>query len=215
MLEKVCDKNILTEYARVLASRGFKPGFDNMTAEALMIWLEINGDVLVRDLLHGRYKPMPAIGFHVAKKHGGHRSISRLTALDTVIQQALLDAVREEAERQFSPRSHAYRKGRGVSTAVAQYCAEGMAHPFASKLDPAACFDNIDHDVLRSAVADFFGEEALTRLIMRCAESRTQRQADIPAQQRTAARSDNHVFCTRCKKIRRQISDIYRPDIEI
>ena len=170
MLEKICDKNSLSEYARALAGRGFKPGFDNMTAEALVIWLEINGDVLVRDLLHGRYKPMPAIGFHVAKKHGGHRSISRLTALDTVIQQALLDAVCEEAERQFSPRSHAYRKGRGVSTAVAQYCAEGMAHSFASKLDPAACFDNIDHGVLRSAVADFFGEEALTRLIMRCAE---------------------------------------------
>ena len=166
MLEKICDKNILSEFARALARRGFKPGFDNMSAEALVIWLEINGDELVRDLRRGRYKPMPALAFHVAKKYGGHRQLVRLTALDTVIQQALLDAVHEKAERQFSSRSHAYRKGRGVSTAVAQYCAEGMAHAFAAKLDPTACFDTIDRGVLRSAVSAFFGEEPLTRLIM-------------------------------------------------
>ena len=170
MLERICDKNVLIGFAKALADRGFKPGFDRMTADALVIWLEINGDGLARDLLSGRYKPLPAIGINIAKKHGGYRSIVRLTALDTVIQQALLDAVREEAEEKFSPRSHAYRKGRGVSTAVAQYCAEGMAHPFAAKLDPTACFDNIDHSVLRATVADFFGDEALTRLIMRLTE---------------------------------------------
>ena len=170
MLERICDKNVLIGFAKALADRGFKPGFDSMTADALVIWLEINGDGLVRDLLSGRYKPLPAVGTNIAKKHGGYRRIVRLTALDTVIQQALLDAVHDEAERQFSPRSHAYRKGRGVSTAVAQYCAEGMAHSFAAKLDPTACFDNIDHSVLRAAVADFFGDEALTRLIMRLTE---------------------------------------------
>lgn len=170
MPERICDKNVLIGFAKALADRGFKPGFDSMTADALVIWLEINGDGLVRDLLSGRYKPLPAVGTNIAKKHGGYRRIVRLTALDTVIQQALLDAVHDEAERQFSPRSHAYRKGRGVSTAVAQYCAEGMAHSFAAKLDPTACFDNIDHSVLRAAVADFFGDEALTRLIMRLTE---------------------------------------------
>ncbi len=170
MLERICDQNVLIGFAKALADRGFKPGFDSMTADALVIWLEINGDGLARDLLSARYKPMPAIGTNIAKKHGGYRRIVRLTALDTVIQQALLDAVHEEAEEKFSPRSHAYRKGRGVSTAVAQYCAEGMAHPFAAKLDPTACFDNIDHSVLRTAVADFFGDEALTRLFMRLME---------------------------------------------
>lgn len=92
MLERICDKNVLMGFAKALADRGFKPGFDSMTADALVIWLEINGDGLACDLLSGKYKPLPAIGTNIAKKHGGYRRIVRLTALDTVIQQALLDA---------------------------------------------------------------------------------------------------------------------------
>ena len=76
----------------------FKPGFDSMTADALVIWLEINGDGLARDLLSGRYKPLPAIGTNIAKKHGGYRRIVRLTALDTVIQQAHSFAAKLEPE---------------------------------------------------------------------------------------------------------------------
>ena len=98
MLERICDKNVLIGFAKALADRGFKPGFDSMTADALVIWLEINGDGLARDLLSGRYKPLPAIGTNIAKKHGGYRRIVRLTALDTVIQQAHSFAAKFEPE---------------------------------------------------------------------------------------------------------------------
>ena len=41
MPERICDKNVLIGFAKALADRGFKPGFDSMTADALVIWLEI------------------------------------------------------------------------------------------------------------------------------------------------------------------------------
>ena len=41
MPERICDKNVLIGFAKALADRGFKPGFDSMTADALVIWLKI------------------------------------------------------------------------------------------------------------------------------------------------------------------------------
>ena len=41
MLERICDNNVLIGFDKALADRGFKPGFDSMTADALVIWLEI------------------------------------------------------------------------------------------------------------------------------------------------------------------------------
>ncbi len=53
-----------------------------------------------------------------------------------------------------------------MHTALAQYCRFAEEYSFAAKIDPISCFDNIDRNVLKNAVSDFFNDGALTDLII-------------------------------------------------
>ena len=137
-----------------------------MDAQAAQMWLEINGENLSAQLRNGIYKPMPAIGFRIAKMNGSYRRLVRLTALDTIIQRAILSVLAPKCEACFSNYSHAYRQGRGVASALRQYCEHGTQYPHAAKIDPTACFDNFDHEVLENAIRCFVDDDKLLDLIM-------------------------------------------------
>ncbi|MBQ2724488.1 MAG: CRISPR-associated endonuclease Cas1 [Clostridia bacterium] len=166
MFSSIINTENLITYAEILSRRKFRPGYDSMTAEGALAWLRINGDRLCRELHDGVYRPMPAVGFRTAKNRGGYRKLSRLTALDTVIQQAVLDGVTQICEERFSDNSFAYRSDRGVSAAVTRYIALAGTYGFAAKLDFSACFDNMDHGVLENALKIFFEDEKIAALIM-------------------------------------------------
>ena len=165
-IDKIADKNALLFQAEQLKKRRFNPGFDGMTGEKAYLWFGMNGYSVSEELKKGRYKPMPVVGFLVAKKNGGYRRLVKTAAADTVIQNVIADTVREKCETLFSDSSHAYRPGKGVFTALEQYCRLAEGHSFAANVDPISCFDNIDRNVLKTAVSEFFGDEALTDLIM-------------------------------------------------
>lgn len=167
MLERVATKDNLIHFANELKQRRFKPGFDHMTAEAAVLWMEINGDRLCDDLLKDRYRPMPAVGFRVAKQSGSYRSLARLTAIDHIIQLALLETLTPIAETVFSNSSFAYRPQRGVAPALRQYCELGSKFRYASKVDPVACYDHIRHNVLEQALPTLSDDEVLRSLIMK------------------------------------------------
>lgn len=166
MLKDAFTKENLIRCAEELKRRGFKPGVDGMTAETALMWLKINGDKLCRQVLGGSYEPMPLGGFTVAKSDGKPRIISKLTAIDTVIQRCLLDYLGETVEPLFSEQSFAYRKGKGVPEAVSAYCAFGQHHRFAAKIDPASCYDNIDRTILAGLLNDCGVEQAAASLIL-------------------------------------------------
>ena len=166
MFTSIINTDNLFTYAEMLNRKKFRPGYDSMTSEGALAWLRINGDRLCRELNDGAYRPMPAVGFRIAKTRGGYRRLSRLTALDTVIQQAILDAVTPLCEERFSENSFAYRSGRGVSAAVTRYIALAGTYGFAAKLDFTACFDNMDHGILENALKTFVNDEKVIALIM-------------------------------------------------
>ncbi len=160
----------LIEACDALIKKGrFRPGYDNMTPAAAMTVLKIDGEKLCRRLNAGKYEAKPAVGFFSAKTDGGYRKLARLTATDTVIQYAAIEKLTPECEAKFSDRSFAYRRGRGVGDALQAYCALASQCRFAAKIDPKACFDNIDHTVLRDALNAFFGKGKTTELLMRFA----------------------------------------------
>ena len=76
----------------------------------------------------------------------------KLTAIDTIILNVITDVLREKCEGTFSEYSHAYRPERGVATALQQYCYYAEKYNYAAKIDPIACFDNIDRTVLQNAI---------------------------------------------------------------
>lgn len=165
-INKISDINALLFQAEQLRKRKFNPGFDGMTAEKAYLWFGINGKSVSDELKKGRYKPMPVVGFRIAKKNGGYRKLVRTTATDTIIQHTIVEATREKCEVEYSDFSYAYRIGRGVGTALQQYCRFAEKYTMAAKVDPVSCFDNIDREVLKSALTDFFDDKSLTELIM-------------------------------------------------
>lgn len=168
MIKKIADKNNLLYYASMLKKKGFKPGIDGMTAEGAELWINLNGDRLCREILNGTYEPMPAKGFRIAKKNGSYRKITKLTALDTIIQNAALTVLEEIAEKQFSDRSFAYRKGFGATAALELYRQYASVYRYAAKIDPCACFDSLNHDILREALILLTDDKELSEFIMKC-----------------------------------------------
>jgi len=156
----------LLSYAKTLCREKKRPGYDSMTADGTYAWLSINGDRVCREISDSIYRPMPAIGFRTAKTKGGYRRLVRLTILDTVIQQLLLDTLTPICEDSFSDSSYAYRPSRGVSGALSRYIALSGTYSFAAKLDFTACFDNIDHSILETALHRFFDDPRLISLLI-------------------------------------------------
>lgn len=164
--EEIVTIDGLAEKCVALKKRHFKPGFDGMTAEAASLWIQVNGKRLLEDMCAHRYRPMPAMGFTVAKLSGSYRQLSRLAAMDSAIQLCLLSAMNDFCEGFFSKNSFAYRSGLGTGAALTQYCALGNQYLFAAKVDPVACYDNMDRTVLRSAIqAHIPMDETLSYLI--------------------------------------------------
>jgi len=155
--------------ASELKRKGFKPGFDHMTAAAAVIWMQIGGQKLCEEILNGRYAPMPAVGWRIAKKNGHYRQLSRLTAIDSIIQAQLLSVLTPVCEKQFSPASFAYRPGKSVSSALEMYCRYGGQYRYAERIDPKDCYGSIRHDVLQHAVKTFIDDQDVCALIMQFA----------------------------------------------
>ena len=121
MIKDILNKDTILEKAKFLSGKKFKPGYDGMSMDGAYSWIYINGERLCNDIINGDYRPMPAMGFRSAKMQGGFRKLSRLTAIDTILQTVLNDALAQKVESLFSDNSFAFRSGRGVHTALERY----------------------------------------------------------------------------------------------
>lgn len=166
VLRQIITEEKLFETAKELSRKKFKPGFDGMSMEGACSWIYVNGERLCRDIFNGHYRSMPASGFRTAKAGGGFRSIARLTALDTILQHTVNNGLVEFAEERFYDGSFAYRTGRGVDSALKRYVDLANGHRTVAKIDLCACFDNINHEILKKRITDFFGNEKLCELLM-------------------------------------------------
>ena len=71
-------EDITAECAALKAKGKFTPEFDKMTAGAAETLFSINGEQLCKSLNSGKYKPMTATGFNVAKASGSYRKLAKL-----------------------------------------------------------------------------------------------------------------------------------------
>ncbi|MGN1117834.1 MAG: CRISPR-associated endonuclease Cas1, partial [Acutalibacteraceae bacterium] len=167
MLKIIFEPNdLLNTCSALIAKKKFTPGFDNMTLAAAATWIEINGEKLSHQLNASKYESMPALGFYVAKTDGHYRELARLTAIDTIIQNAVIQKLSNVCEEKFSNHSFAYRKGRGTGTALNKYCEYATQYHYAAKIDPKSCFNNIDFDILEAALQKFFFTRKSVALLM-------------------------------------------------
>src|SRR5436189_2290420 len=164
MMEEICEwKNLKEAIRQVKANKG-SAGIDGMTVEELPDYREL---VVIREQLwSGTYKPQPVKRVEIPKPDGGMRKLGIPTALDRVVQQAVLQVLQQRWDRTFSDSSFGFRPGRSAHQAVAQaqqYIAGGYG--WVVDLDLEKFFDRVNHDKLMGQIAKRLQDKRLLKLI--------------------------------------------------
>jgi RNA-directed DNA polymerase len=165
-MEAICAKdNVEAALAAVVRNKG-APGIDGITVKQLPGILKACWPEIENQLLQGRYQPQPVRRVRIPKPAGGVRNLGIPTAIDRVIQQAVLQQLQPLWDPTFSEHSYGFRPGRSAHQAVAQaqaYIIEG--YQFVVDLDLAKFFDRVNHDRLMAEVAARVADRRALRLI--------------------------------------------------
>jgi RNA-directed DNA polymerase len=167
LMEEVCEReNLKQALKRVKANKG-APGVDGMTVHALPAYLREHWPTIRASLLEGTYQPQPVRRVEIPKPDGGGvRKLGIPSALDRLVQQAVLQVLQRQWDPTFSESSYGFRPGRSAHQAVAKaqsYIQAG--HRWVVDLDLEKFFDRVNHDSLMSRVAKRVSDKRLLKLI--------------------------------------------------
>ena len=166
LMESICDpENLDIAMAKVIANGG-APGVDGMRVTQLEKYFERHRARITRELLAGTYRPQPVKRVEIPKPDGWMRKLGIPTAVDRVIQQAILLMLSPQWDGTFSENSFGFRPGRSAQDAVARaqtYLEEG--YTWVVDMDLEKFFDRVNHDVLMSRVARRVEDKRLLKLI--------------------------------------------------
>lgn len=144
-------------YWKVRANKG-GAGIDKMNWEAM----DKNRNSLLYKLWNrlssGSYFPPPVKEVEIKKKDGGTRKLGIPSILDRIAQEVVRAYLDPILEPKFHDSSFGYRKGRNCHMAVEKATQNSLQNHWAIDLDIKGFFDNIDHDLLLTAVKHYCNE---------------------------------------------------------
>lgn len=161
------DENIEKALKQVVGNKG-APGIDGMSVFELQEWLPANIDALKDSVRAGRYKPKPVRRVEIPKPDGGVRELGVPTAVDRLLQQAVMQVLTPIYEPLFSESSFGFRPGRSAHDAILTakgYMEEGYV--YAVDLDLSKFFDTLNQDMLMEFVREVVKDKTLALLIKR------------------------------------------------
>ncbi len=121
---------------------------------------------LQQDLREGTYAPQPPAHFSLPKQDGGRRLLARLNVRDRIAQRAALQIIAPLWEEMFLPCSFGYRPGRSTEHALeAVRRLREDNRRWVLHGDVAACFDALDHAILRKRLARRLEDRHIMRLM--------------------------------------------------
>jgi RNA-directed DNA polymerase len=169
LMEQVCEPaNLNRAYARVKANKG-SPGVDGMPVGKLGGWIRRHKQAFIASLLDGSYRPQPVRGVQIPKPGGkGMRQLGIPTAVDRLVQQAMLQVLSPILDPTFSASSYGFRPGRSAHDALAaarQYVADGRV--IVVDIDLEKFFDKVNHDILMARLGRWVGDKRMLRIIGR------------------------------------------------
>jgi group II intron reverse transcriptase/maturase len=165
-MERILEEENLSRAIRKVKSNRGAPGVDGMSVEALDAHFESVWPSLKLLVLEGRYRPKPVLRRAIPKCGGGERMLGIPTAMDRVIQQAILQVLEPILDPTFSPYSYGFRADKSAHQAVLaakSYVEEG--YDWVVDVDLEKFFDRVNHDVLMNRLARRIKDKRLLRLI--------------------------------------------------
>jgi group II intron reverse transcriptase/maturase len=164
-------ENLVAAWKRVKANRG-SAGVDGLSIRQTAVYLKTQWPQVRKELLEGRYRPLPVRRMQIPKSGGGKRDLGIPTVTDRLIQQALLQILQPLIDPTFSDHSYGFRPGRRAHDAVLvaqRHVQEG--YRVVVDVDLEKFFDRVNHDVLMDRLAKRIDDKALLRLIRRYLEA--------------------------------------------
>jgi len=110
-------ENMARAWKRVKANKG-SAGVDGRTVQETGEYLKQTWPDIRARLLDGGYRPSAVRRVGIPKPGGGTRELGIPTAVDRLIQQALLQVLQPLIDPTFSEHSHGFRPGRSAQGAV-------------------------------------------------------------------------------------------------
>jgi len=131
ILEQILDRDNLNRAFKQVKKNKGSHGVDGMGVEHLLQYLKDNGNALRETILEGKYYPNPVRRVEIPKDNGKKRKLGIPTAVDRVIQQAILQVLSPIFESQFSETSYGFRPKRSTHDAIKkcrEYANEGYTY---------------------------------------------------------------------------------------
>jgi len=166
LMERIVERdNLNRAYLRVVTNKG-SAGVDGMPVGDLLCWCRENGEELKESLLTGRYQPSPVRGVQIPKPNGGQRQLGIPTAVDRMVQQAILQVLSPILDKQFSESSFGFRPGRSAHDALfaaTEHVSEG--YYYVVDMDLEKFFDRVNHDMLMARLARHVKDKRLLKMV--------------------------------------------------
>lgn len=166
LMEQILEpRNMNLAYKKVCANKGAS-GIDGVTIEQLSDYIKEHWTDIKQEILERRYTPQPVKRVEIPKPNGGTRKLGIPTAMERVIQQAMVQVLSPICEPHFSEYSYGFRPNRSCEMAIQkllEYLNDG--YQWIVDIDLEKFFDNVPHDRLMSYVHEIIDDGDVESLI--------------------------------------------------
>ena len=153
----------LRAYGRIYSNQGATT--KGVTAETVDGMSLAKIDRIIEALRNERFRWTPVRRVNIPKPNGKTRALGLPTWTDKLLQEVIRMILEAYYEPQFSDRSHGFRPNRGCHTALSNVTTHWTGVRWFVEGDIKGCFDNIDHEVLLSALGEKLHDNRFLRLL--------------------------------------------------
>ncbi len=165
MEEILAEENIALAIKRVKANKGAS-GVDGISVEDLDQYFKEKMPIIQNQIRKRRYKPKPVLRVEIPKPNGGVRKLGIPSAVDRVIEQAIVQKITPIVEPYFSEYSYGFRPKRSAQQAILkllEYFNDGYL--YIVDIDLEKFFDYVPQDKLMTLVGKIIKDPDTESLI--------------------------------------------------
>lgn len=139
-------------------------GIDSVNVTGVTLPAIIN---LSNSLSAGDYKPKPIKRIFIKKSNGKMRPLGIASAIDKIVQKAILLLIEPIFEQVFLDCSHGFRKNRSCHSALSNMYHTWRGVRWFIECDFVGCFDKISHPILLEIFNKYINDRWLSMLLLR------------------------------------------------